>query len=713
MSLLEGLRRMPMLRLLMPFITGIILQYHFEISGFFIFVLCLAFFILLCISKLSGELTGRYAFRWVFGFLLNGFILTFAICLMARALKPPSYLDHFSSDGHIIAEISESPQEREKRIRIILETFASVKGDSIISTPGRVVAWFEKDSLAATLRLGDHLVIPGKINEISNSGNPFEFNYKNYLALQGIYGEIFLSGGQWYIHYRPGFGNLLLVAGKAREYLLSVLGKYGIEGKEFAVAGALILGYRDELDPATRESYAASGAMHILAVSGLHVGIIYLLVYRLTGIFRRFKYARVARPVAIIITLWIYALITGLSPSVTRSATMFSFVAAAGSFGKSTNTFNTLASSAFIQLLINPCILFMVGFQLSYAAVAGIAYYYPVIFSLIKIRNSLTEKIWALSSVSISAQLIVFPLGIYYFNQFPNFFLLTNLLAVPLAMVILYLSIVLFAVSFIPVVPAITGLLLDKALSLLNYITAAIGGLPLSHSSDLVISLISLIILYGIILSLSHYLLYRKVILLKLAFLLCITGLTIRAANIINTSEQEIFIVYNAGPDSMYSFVSGKKNIIVSGSDEQTGELVIPYAAHNTALHLRTSHIRVLQESRMIAGETNNNTNKFNSAITGSKNFILFSGLRIYFAGKEHLHPAPGDLPAEVDILVISGGVYTDIRMLAERIIPGKIVIDSSVGYYQRISLAEQCRELGINYHDVRTSGAYVKHIKN
>lgn len=704
---------MPMLRLLMPLITGIILHYHFEISGFFIFILCLTFFLLLCISKLSGEITGRYSFRWLFGFLLNGFILTFAICLMARTSRPPSYLDYISSDGHIIARITESPEERENRIRIILEALASAKGDSIITTSGRLVAWLEKDSLAATLRIGDHLVIPGDIKEISNSGNPFEFNYKNYLALRRIYGEIFLSGGQWYIHDSPGLDNILLVAGRAREYLLSVLRKYGIDGKEFAVAGALILGYRDALDPVTRESYAASGAMHILAVSGLHVGIIYLLVYRLTGIFNRFKYTRVTRPVAIIITLWIYALITGLSPSVTRSATMFSFVAAAGSFGKSTNTFNTLASSAFIQLLINPCNLFMVGFQLSYAAVAGIAYYHPVIFSLIKFRNSLAEKIWTLSSVSISAQLIVFPLVIYYFNQFPNYFLLTNLLAIPLAMVILYLSITLFAVSFFPFVPDIIGLLLDKTVSLLNYITTVIGGLPLSHSSDLVISLISLFILYGIVLSLSHYLLYRQVILLKVTFLLCITGLTIRTANIINTSGQEIFIVYNSWPDSMYSFVSGKKNFIYSGSNQQTGELLIPYAAHNAALHLGTSDVLILQELRMIATETNNNTNTFNSAITGTGNFILFSGLRIYFAGNEHLHLAQSGLHIEVDILVISGGVQHDIRLLAERIVPGKIVIDSSVGYYQGVRLTEQCRELGINYHDVQTSGAFVMHITN
>ena len=694
---------MPVLRLLLPFIAGIILRDNIQIPFSLLIVVCGSLFLLLWFIRFYDQVNIHYNCRWLYGLVLNCFILIFSMCLMSKNMQATSFMDHAGKGGFMVARVAEPPLERERRYRVLIEPLEVIRDNSITRTSGRALGWFEKDSLAGMLRAGDRLVIPDRFSEIRNHGNPFEFDYSSYMRIHGVSGEIYVDAGQW---FRPEQGidrSLLTTAGRLREHLLDVLKNNGLRGTEYAVAGALILGYRSEIDQETRHSYAVSGAMHILAVSGLHVGILYLLIHFLLGFIKKIRYYSFVRVIIILIIIWFYALLTGLSPSVTRASTMFSFVAVGVTFRRSANIFNTLASSAFVQLLINPFTLFMVGFQLSYFAVAGIVYYQPVISSLIKFRTMLAEKIWALSTVSLSAQLIIFPLGIYYFNQFPNYFLLTNILAVPLAMIILYLGLVLFLCSFIPVLASVIAFLLNIAISLLNFITGAISHLPLSHTADIVINIPLLMILYGIIILITHYFILKKTWLLQLSILLAIAGLALRSGYMIRTSDQQIFMVYNSGRYSLYSFISGNNNYIVSGREQDFEAGLMPYAASRTALFLNTGNVSVVTVAEMLDCETAGLTRPY--YVKGR--FVDFNGYRIYFAGSNEAGPQHAPDPVHVDLLVISSEFSSAISDICTKVSPDKVIIDSSVPFYLRAKFIEQCMELELNYHDVRGSGAF------
>jgi len=425
MGFYEELQRMPVFRLLMPFVIGIILQYNIRTPFPALAVSGSIIFLLLCFLRIFDHVFISFNYRSLYGLALNCFILIYSMCITDRKINAPTFMDHAGRSGLMVARAVEPPVEKERRYRVLLEPLWFLDGDSVRKTSGRALGWFEKDSSAGSITTGDILVIPNRFSMIRKYGNPFEFDYRRYMNVNGVYGETYLSHGQWYLTGKSKNTNLLVYAGRLREYLLKALERNGVSGKEFAVAAALILGYRSELDRETRDTFASTGAMHILAVSGLHAGILYILLHWMLGQLFRIRRDSPVRAVIIISTIWFYALLTGLSPSVTRSATMFSFVAVAGTLRRQTSIFNTLASSAFVHLFFNPWSLFMVGFQLSYIAVAGIVYFQPVISSLLKFRNNLLRKIWTLSTVSVSAQLLVFPLGIYYFNQFPNLFLAT------------------------------------------------------------------------------------------------------------------------------------------------------------------------------------------------------------------------------------------------------------------------------------------------
>jgi competence protein ComEC len=706
MPYFEGLNRLPMLRLLIPVILGIVLQHKIRVPLQLITVFIISLFLLLCTLWKYKPLNASFRFRWLYGFFLNIFVLLVAMGLMDTRMNSSSFMDFRVNENFVIARVLENPGERERSLRLLIQPLGIISGDSIVKTTGRAVAWIEKDSLSAILIPGDRIIIPGQFREINNAGNPYEFDYKRYMNIQGIYGETYIPAGSWF-RYDGGAGNrgLWLASLRLRNHLLEILKSNGITGREYSVASALILGYRSGLDNETRQIYAGSGAMHILAVSGLHVGILYLLLAWMLGFLKNIKYYSALRPVIIILIIWFYALLTGLSPSVTRSATMFSFIAVARLLEKPTSIFNTLSSAALVQLIINPFSLFMVGFQLSYLAVAGIAAFQPAIYSLLRSGNPVTDRLWALISLSFSAQVLIFPLIMYYFNHFPSYFLLTNIFAVPLAMLILYSGMSLFVVSFVPVLAAIISFVLNIALLLLNYITTFISLLPYARISNITLSIPLVLILYSIILSTLLFIVCKKVRFMQFAFLLVIAAFVLRADYRVRTARQNFFMVYNARGESVYNFISGKDNILVtSGHGEFNGQ-GLPYVAAGTARHRRADNLSFF--SHDVFFDTGQYAKAPSLCMAGGS-FVYFAGNRIYFAGYGDTHDKKTGNPVTADILVISSRTKYDLMVLSKHVIPGIVVIDSSVPYYQKARLIDQCREYGLTYHDVSASGAFI-----
>ena len=307
-------------------------------------------------------------------------------------------------DSILIASITETPKETEKSVAVRIRVEAYRYHNDWYQTTGNAIVYLQKDTVASSLRAGMLISFHPEFDSIRNAGNPGEFDYANYMAYHMIASRTFLKSGSWCL-LGDGAGSVKLWFLNLRNRLLNIYRESGLEGDEYAVAAALSLGYKDKLQDGLRHAYSSSGAMHVLAVSGLHVGIIFLVMQFVLGAFRRIKKLIFLQVSILVLSIWFYAMLTGMSPSVTRAAVMFSFISVGKLFRQNVNIYNILAASAFLTLVINPLSLSELGFWLSYLAVLSIVTFFPPVYALITPRSKLLDKLWSLVAVSIAAQI--------------------------------------------------------------------------------------------------------------------------------------------------------------------------------------------------------------------------------------------------------------------------------------------------------------------
>ncbi len=386
----------PMLRLIFPFVLGVVAgAFISEVVRIDVKLLCLTLFgfsiVIIPTLIALGNLTSQ---RW-FGLLVWPSFLVFGT-LLALSVSDGIYPDyiHAESDGtphEYVIKIVDEPQGKANSVKVVADAF-----DVQNSRQGKLLLYFSKDSLSSNLSYGQKLLVRTKIEQVAGLGNPNEFNYSRYLRFHNIHFRGYVQDADWRVvsNGEPSLKRWFL---DLRSSLIERLKEAGLSGNELSVASALILGHRTDLDKELLTAYAGAGATHVLAVSGLHVGIVYLILNFLLRFLNRFKYGRFVRTLLVVLTLFSYAALTGLSASVFRAATMFSFVAIGTAFNRNTNIFNTLAASAFCLILYEPMILMQVGFQLSYAAVIGIVLIQPLLFQLYVFKNRLLDWAWSIT----------------------------------------------------------------------------------------------------------------------------------------------------------------------------------------------------------------------------------------------------------------------------------------------------------------------------
>ncbi len=317
---------------------------------------------------------------------------------------------------------------------------------------GKLLLSLTVDSTIKELQVDDQLLIHTKPESIRPPSNPHQFDYRSYLEKQGIQHQIrtdFASIITKVSAHKTLFG----VASKFREHIISKLKEKDFGAEEMGVIQALLLGKRDDISENTYNNYKNAGAVHILAVSGLHVGIILFLLEFMLSPLEGLPKGKILKLITVVLLLWGYALVAGLSPSIVRAVTMFSFVAYALHLNRPTNSFNIIALSMLFIVLVKPLFLFQVGFQLSYAAVFAIVWIYPKLQKLWFPENIIIRKTWQLLSVSVAAQLGVLPISLFYFHQFPALFFISNLLVIPFLGLILGSGILVIILALIDSLP--------------------------------------------------------------------------------------------------------------------------------------------------------------------------------------------------------------------------------------------------------------------
>ena len=330
-------------------------------------------------------------------------------------------------------------------------TVSIVQVDGVI-TKGKVLLNITKDSLVKPLSVDELLYVKPSFQELNAPLNPHQFNYKNYLVKQGIHQQLFLGNEQF---KRIGFQGFSLqgISAKFRNLVQESLKKHHFKPDELAVINALLLGQRQDISKQLIADYSSAGAIHILAVSGLHVGIILLILNWLFKPLERLNKGRFIKTVLVVLFLWMFAFVAGLSASVVRAVTMFTFLAIGLSFRRKNIIEFSLIASMFFLLIVKPMFLFDVGFQLSYLAVFGIVWVQPLLYKLWNPKLKIVDKFWQLLTVSFAAQAGILPLSLYYFHQFPGLFWMSNLIIIPFLGAILIGGIVIIFLSLIGFLP--------------------------------------------------------------------------------------------------------------------------------------------------------------------------------------------------------------------------------------------------------------------
>jgi competence protein ComEC len=397
--------------------------------------------------------------------------------------------NHILNEGHPIvayeAIVRSAPESKARSWKVQVEII-KVKTDTWTEASGHVLIYISKKSIDQIPWLyGDRLLIKGSPQELNPPANPNEFDFKRFLTFRNTYHQQFLQANQIKFIQAAQRKGFIYYSYKVRAWASNVMRKNIPTEQERAIAMALVLGVTEGIDTDLQNAYSASGAMHVLAVSGLHVGIIYGIILLLLRPLKSFAWSRWIIAFISILFLWSFAFVTGLSPSVLRAVTMFSFIALARPLGWRTNIYNTLAASAFVLLIYSPYLIMSVGFQLSYLAVLGIVYLQRPIYNLWEIENRVGDWVWQITCVSIAAQISTFALSMLYFHQFPVYFLMSNLFVIPLSTLILVGGIMLLVSSAWSSAAFLIGKILVGLIELLNWLVFKTEELPFSLVSGI------------------------------------------------------------------------------------------------------------------------------------------------------------------------------------------------------------------------------------
>jgi len=682
------LQRTPFFRLFLPTVLGILAYQHWELP-FWVLSACFVFACVFFISSLAIRRTDlQYHTRWLFGSGMFLFLIAFSYTLCISTEKQNAF-EHLGKKGVFLVELTKTPVEKERSFLCEAKIIQFSDSLSTETSRGKAYIYFQKDSVAAALSFGDQLLIEAEFNPLEGIQNPDGFDYAAYLKRKGIESTVYVSSNNWIKVAENDKISILSLANQCRNYFLSIYREFNFKKEDFAVLAALTFGYTDELEPDLRASYSASGAMHILAVSGLHVGIIYAVLVFVFGFLGKTQRQRNLRTILILFFLWSYAFITGLPPSVFRATLMFSFVILGGVFERKSLTYNTIFMSAFLMLLINPNLLFNVGFQLSYSAVLSIIYFQPKISKLLKFNSKPLKWLWDLSAVSVAAQLGTVPFTLYYFQIFPNYFLLTNMIAIPAATFILYLGVALLVVSFVPILSTIVAFLLKIILGGLNLSVVFIQHLPYSVSSIAINEL--QVILIVLTFFLVGYYFHSKKYYSLIAGLCCVSFFFATDTYIkYDTLRSQKVIVYAGNRNTHISFIEGNKNFVYTSDYEELGKIVSSFWNN-----------KKLKTPVLI-----NEYSSFNN------NSIYFNGLRFFILEEDFSRTHTINEALKVDYLIIGNGLKPRINQLLECIETSNIITDKTITPWYTNQIKEVCKEKKINFHSTRQSGAFVYNLK-
>jgi competence protein ComEC len=697
----------PVARLLIPFCLGITWILFTPNPRLLLLIVIAALgFAGYIISHLFFNKLG-YGFRFLPGCFL--FVALFfcgsSLTLLSRADLQPGYFYPHTGPGTVMAvRLTEPLQEKEKSYKALGEVEGVYNGAEAKAVTGKVLLYFQKKGITNKPAYGDVLLIRNKLQHLESPRNPGEFDYATYMANKQVFYSCWLQAGDWKAT-GENRGNPVwkVILGYRARLAREIEGRIQNE-EERGIAKAILLGEDKELDPHVRAAYTGTGTLHVLSVSGMHVGILFIVLRFLLAFLLQNRAGRIVRMLLLLSFLWGYALLTGLSPSVARSAAMLSLVLIGLDYKRSTNTYNVIAASAFGLLLIDPYLLTQVSFQLSYAAILGIVWLQPQIAKHWHPKGWILKNGWEIIAASIAAQITTFPLGLYYFNQFPLYFLLSNLIIIPLSTLTLFVGsawLALAPIPFLGYVSLVLGFVTDIFIRGMNWCASFLSGFPSATIDGLYIPVPGFILLCFSIILIAFSIQQRR----RRVFL---TG---AICSVLFFCSQ-LYARHTALEETRLTVHSIDKTAAISIKEDDKLYLIGDTALFQDA-DARKYHFQGFVNSLYIHADNVIPVSCAGGLCTKGQSFYYQSPFGqfedhkfLWLHDKKELQRLPQGLV--FDFVVLSGNISTKIKELKEKIGFNKLIITADNSGYHAKHWEDDCRGLGIACVNLKKDYSYI-----
>ena len=665
------LQRLVSFKITLYLIAGIIVGFYLEVPSNNTFLVLLP--LLLGMGFIFRKKTGTNIH--LFGILAAAAFFCLGIFIAAKTHPknlPNTYLKHDLAIPHTFRlKITDALKPTDFSHRY----FAKIEAIDNQATTGQILLNISRTPSSEKLGVDDELILYEKLDSVNPPLNPHQFDYRDYLKKQGIHHQI-RSDSNHVLLLKNKRTTLFGRAQELRDHIIAKLEQHDFGTEELAVIQALLLGERTAVSQETYDDYKNAGAVHILAISGLHVGILLLLLQFLLNPLQRLPKGKTIKLIAVVLLLWSFAFVAGLTPSIIRAVTMFSFVAYAMHLNRPTSTFNTLVWSMFFILLFEPLFLFQVGFQMSYAAVFAIVWLYPKLQQFWEPKTWLTKKIWQLLSVSMAAQLGVLPLSLYYFHQFPALFFVSNLVVVPFLCLILGCGILVIVLALLNMLPDFLVSAYNAAIQLMNEIIGFVARQEAFVFKQIPFDSTQMVMSYLIILS-AIYVLSRprfKNILFLAISLFLFQGWALYES--IHKNNQQCLVVAHKNKNTILLNRSGNILFVHTNSKEAAKRTVDDYTVGeriDSVAHLPLKNVYKIR----------------------NRTFYVIDSLGL----KPRI---------QTDFLLITHSPQINLERLLDSISPKKIIADGSNYKSYVARWKKTCHERKIPFHYTGERGAFI-----
>lgn len=682
------------IRLLIPLIMGISFALSLQASAWLHIVLpfttgiLLLFIIFMQVQYKRYEL---YLHSWLPGVSIFVFILMFFTTytyFSCQTIQKDYFALH--SADILLVEITSEPQLKNNQLRFEVAVHQSYKNAKIRTVSGKMLVTLKVDAtVRGQYKGGTILLIPARYKLIAGPRNPYEFNYKTYMANHGIHYQSYLTFTQVQrqgIH--RNFNSFLI---DQRKSMVQKLDTYISNKEASAIVATLLLGYKAELSKDVLNTYSKTGTMHVLSVSGMHVALIMTLAASLLSFMNRNK-LKLFQTLIFILIVWSYTLLSGFSAAACRAAMMISFVIVGKSLNRDQKMLNCVAASAFFQLLMQPLLLLDVGFQLSYLAVMGLILLYPEIYKKGRLKNWLLDKIWSCMAVSIAAQIATFPLSLYYFNQFPVFFIFSNLFILLPVIIIMYAGIGFLLIPF-DFVLRLLGIILEKSILVLNGGLRIIENLPFASLYGVHFGIWYYLLLYSFIICMYLTLKTKIKNIIWLLLLNLLALVSIHTAHNIVIKRKTGVVFYSLRNKMAVSFIrSGNVTVLtdLKKDDQLTSYSVMPL--------INSQNLNL--ESFIPFPATRKSSDLFLSA-----HFCQFKSWKLIIYDQCY-KTFPSDLPVAVNAILLHDNPPVKLDELIKKIKFSFLIIGSENTNYQIKKWIKEAEALDIQYYNLKTERA-------